>query len=160
MLFVEGLRGSHEWRQRHGDLHLHTGKILQIGRKDTGFDLVYHVFIGKAESSISLMWHCALRCRSQSSVSWAGRGRRWRGCVRSSRCCCSDAVTANTDLHRAQCPPQTTSLGTTQTRAKLSFFCNFLRDLCQITGHMYTDLTWTTKKSLTFYFTTMIFKDT
>lgn len=150
MLFVEGLRGSHEWRQRHGDLHLHTGKILQIGRKDAGVGLSFFSFLYRKSwiKHKSLMWHCALRCRSQSSVSWAGRGRRWRGCVRSSRCCCSDAVTANTDLHTAQCPPQTTSLGTTETHAKLSFFHNFLCDLCKITGHMFTELTWTTKKKV------------
>lgn len=117
MLFIELHRGSHEWRQRHGDLHFHTGEILQNSRKDIGFSWSDFSSVCR-ESWImdrSLTWLCALRFRFQSSVSWAGRGRSWRGCVWSWHCCCNDAVTANTDLHRAQCPPQTTSQGTTET---------------------------------------------
>lgn len=71
-------------------------------------------------------WYCALHCRSQSSVSWAGKGRRWRGCVQNSRYCCSDAVTADRDQHTALCPHQTTSLETTNTYTGLSFFADTL----------------------------------
>ncbi len=135
-------------------------KFYRTGEK-TGFSWSYFSSICR-ESRIkdrSLKWHSALRCRSQSSVSWAGRGRRWRDCVRSSRCCRSDAVTANTDQHRAPCPPQTASLGTTETHVQ-SLVLQF--PLWTMSNNIQTTLTWTTREGLTvsslFYLMTIIFK--
>ncbi len=135
-------------------------KFYRTGEK-TGFSWSYFSSICR-ESRIKdrrLKWHSVLRCRSQSSVSWAGRGRRWRDCVRSSRCCRSDAVTANTDQHRAPCPPQTASLGTTETHVQsLVLQC----PLWTMSNNIHTTLTWTTREGLTvsslFYLMTIIFK--
>lgn len=96
----------------HCDSWIYSSNVLYVS---TGSILPHVITSTSKHKWPTMQRHLDLRFQSQSSASWAGKERRRRDFWQSQHYCCSDARDVGTSLHKALCPLQTASLGTTRT---------------------------------------------